>query len=228
VSGPSLLLVSPEQLKSKPFELILHNAVFTSRLCLLVVDEMHLVLDWGTGFRVAFKHIGTTLARMPETTCLLGVTATLPAIDAHTLAEALGLTRGSFHFSRRSNLRTDVRMEFREQAHGLSGWDFPDLRWIIEGNRKTVIYCDTISLAFRLFVYYWCCISDCDSARRRLRLYTSIFHSDYNAETRLLFVNDAHMQIIISTDALKVGNDFPNVADAVILNSERISATVAG
>ena len=112
VSGPSLLLVSPEQLKSKPFEHILHNNAFTSHLCLLVVDEMHRVLDWGTGSRIAFKHISTTLAHMPETTCLLGVTATLPAIDAHTLAEALGLTWGSFHFLRRSNLRTDVCMEF--------------------------------------------------------------------------------------------------------------------
>jgi hypothetical protein len=155
---------------------------------------------------------------MPATTALIAVTATLPAMDVLKLAESLGLTPGSFHFSQRSNQRTDLRMEFRDLAHGLGGWDFPDLRWIIEGTRKTIVYCDTILLAFRLFVYFWNCVGS-DKAPCRMHLYTAIFTSDYNAETRTKFVNDNEQQIIISTDALKVGNDFPNVADVVVLKS---------
>jgi superfamily II DNA helicase RecQ len=50
-------------------------------------------------------------------------------------------------------------------------------------------------------------------------LYTAIFTSDYNAETRTKFIHDHEQQIIISTDALKVGNDFPNVEDIMVLNS---------
>jgi superfamily II DNA helicase RecQ len=60
---------------------------------------MHLVLDWGNRFRVACKQIGVLLARMPVTTALIAVTATLPAMDILKLAESLGLTPGSFHFS---------------------------------------------------------------------------------------------------------------------------------
>jgi hypothetical protein len=213
-----LLLISPELLAEKPFERLLLKETFRRRLCLLSIDEMHLILDWGNGFRVAYKQIGVLLARMPITTALIAVTATLPAMDVSKLAETLGLTPGSFHFSRRSNRRTDLRMEFRELVHGLSGWDFPDLRWIIEGTRKTIVYCDTISLAFRLFVYFWNCVGS-DRAPHHMRLYTAIFTSDYNAETRTKFVHDNAQQIIISTDALKVGNDFPNVADVVVLNS---------
>jgi hypothetical protein len=74
-------------------------------------------------------------------------------------------------------------MEFRELSHGLSGQDFPALCWIIEGIRKTIVYCDTISLAFRLFVYFWNCVGS-DKAPCCMRLYTAIFTSDYNAETR--------------------------------------------
>ncbi|KAJ3985489.1 hypothetical protein F5890DRAFT_1553140 [Lentinula detonsa] len=35
-----------------------------------------------------------------------------------------------------------------------------------------------------------------------------------------MFVNNTDCQILISTDALKVGNDFPNVDDVIILNPE--------
>jgi hypothetical protein len=67
-------------------------------------------------------------------------------------------------------------------------------------------------------VYFWNCVGS-DKAPCRMCFYTGIFTSDYNAETRTRFIHDHEQQIIISTDALKVGNDFPNVADVLVLNS---------
>ena len=31
-------------------------------------------------------------------------------------------------------------------------------------------------------------------------------------------MEDPNLQVVIATDSLKVGNDFPNVADVVVLN----------
>jgi hypothetical protein len=33
-----------------------------------------------------------------------------------------------------------------------------------------------------------------------------------------LFINDRNLPILIPTDSLKAGNDFPNIADVVVFN----------
>ena len=49
-------------------------------------------------------------------------------------------------------------------------------------------------------------------------MYCSLCFAAYNERTRQLFVEDPNLQVLIATDSLKVGNDFPNVADVVVLN----------
>jgi Helicase conserved C-terminal domain len=49
-------------------------------------------------------------------------------------------------------------------------------------------------------------------------LYNSLSFATYNLSTRLLFINDPDIQIIIATDSLVVGMDFPNVEDVIDLD----------
>ncbi|KAJ3742527.1 P-loop containing nucleoside triphosphate hydrolase protein [Lentinula detonsa] len=189
------LLLSPEQLSSKPFNTALSNRLFYSRIIALNVDEIHLILTWGVlGFRLCFRDIGNMLMRLPRWTTLTGVTATLSAgTDTQEVTRMLGLKSGSFTFMRRSNRRPELQLIFRTLRQSTQGWSFPDLNWILDGHRKIMIYCSTISLAFRLF---------------------------YNQRSRDLFVNDLNCQVLISTDALKVGNDFPNVDDVIVIEPQ--------
>ncbi|KAJ3820081.1 P-loop containing nucleoside triphosphate hydrolase protein [Lentinula raphanica] len=187
------LLLSPEQLSSKSFNSALSNPTFYSRIIALNVDEIHLILSWGAlGFRLCFRDIGNMLMRLPRWTTLTGVTAMLSAgTDTQVVTQLLGLKPGSFVFTRHSNRRPELQIIFRTLRHGLQGWTFPDLDWILDGHRKTIIYCSTISLAYRLFPI-----------------------------SRDMFVNDRGCQVLISTDALKVGNDFPNVDDVIVLEPQ--------
>ncbi len=106
---------------------------------------------------------------MPARTTLIGVTATLCAgNETEPLMDILGLKPGSFFFSRRSNRRPELQLLVRKLRHGLQGHSFPDLRWVIEGHRKTIIYCSTISLAFRVFVYLWHSSTPSDPSIRRM------------------------------------------------------------
>ncbi|KAJ3779798.1 P-loop containing nucleoside triphosphate hydrolase protein, partial [Lentinula aff. detonsa] len=200
------LLLSPEQLSSKAFNTALSNRQIYSRIIALNVDEIHLILSWGApGFRLCFRDVGNVLMRLPRSATLTGVTATLPAgVETRQLTAILGLKPRSFVFTRRSNQRPELQLIFRTLRHGLQGWSFPDLEWILDHQRKTMIYCRTISLAFRL----------------RFRLYCALFSHQYNSSSLDMFVNNTDCQILISTDALKVGNDFPNVDDVIILNPE--------
>ena len=215
IEDTTLILLSPEQLSSQPFDRLLQNNTFSSRLCALGIDEVHLVQDWGDpSFREAFRHISLVHARMPRRTTLIGLTATLLAgQENQELLQTLGLRPGNFFFQRRSNIRHDVKDIYRVLRHGLSGWTFPDLDWIVEGNRKTLIYCGSFALSFRLRVYF-----HHKSPSTVIRLYNSLCFSSYNMESRHLFVADPSTQIIIATDSLVVGIDFPNVEDVVDLD----------
>ena len=48
----SVVLPSPEQLSSEPFNRLLQDHAFSSRLSALGVDEVHLVQDWGVIVRL--------------------------------------------------------------------------------------------------------------------------------------------------------------------------------
>jgi superfamily II DNA helicase RecQ len=90
------ILLSPEQLKAKPFDHLLQTRSFRERLRAFSPDEMHLIKDWGDGgFRLAYQQIGLALARMPAHTVCIGVTATLPSAHEDDIVEALGLKPGS-------------------------------------------------------------------------------------------------------------------------------------
>ncbi|KAL0060281.1 hypothetical protein AAF712_012944 [Marasmius tenuissimus] len=220
-----ILILSPEQLSTKQFDHLLQNKAVYSRMVGTAVDEILLILDWGPlAFRQSFREIGNTHLRMPDSAIVLGVSATLPAgYETQTIIDILGLKPGQFFFMRRSNIRPDAQYIQRTLRHGLGGWTFPDLRWVVEGKRKTIIYCDTISLAFRVFVDLWYHIPDAASRQSRLCMYCSLFSKEYNGTTCSLFINDPKLKVIICTDALKVGNDFPNVADVIILNATNVN-----
>ena len=210
-----MILLSPELLSSQPFDRLLQNRAFTLRLCLLGIDEVHLVQDWGDpSFRDAFRHIALVHARMPRGTIIIGLTATLLAGQETTeLLKTLGFTPGTFFFQRRSNIRRDVQDIYRVLRHGLSGWTFPDLDWIIEGDRKTIIYCANYALCFRLRTYYYY-----KAPHKLVRIYNSLCFSNYNTVTRDIFIDDPNIQVIVATDALVVGIDFPNVEDVIDLD----------
>ena len=78
-----MILVSPEELKSKECGVLLDTQVFYNRVYALGVDEVHLLYFWGADFRPRFRQIGYIRARLPShgsmRTVLVAVTATLRA-----------------------------------------------------------------------------------------------------------------------------------------------------
>ena len=127
--------------------------------------------------------------------------------------KTLGLTPGTFFFQRRSNRHPDVQDIIHVLRHSLSGWSFPDLDWVLDGTRKTIIYCENYSTCFRLRVYF-----HYRAPHKIVRIYNSLCLPPYNTTTRRVFIEDPNVQVIIATDALVVGIDFPNVDDVIDLD----------
>ncbi|KAJ6576774.1 hypothetical protein B0H10DRAFT_1836638, partial [Mycena sp. CBHHK59/15] len=165
-AGVSMLILGPEQLISKGFQDLLKHEPFFDRVCALGVDEIHLLMMWGLGFRKAFTQIGFMRARFRPG---------IPII---------------FYLIRRSNSRHDIQILFRTLYSGIDGLYFPELAWVVKNQDKTIIFGATINLLFRIKIYLDSLLPSGVNRDLRVRTYHSINWPDENLETMALFKSD--------------------------------------
>lgn len=219
---PHMIFMAPEQLISKEFsDLVKDDGMLMLRTCILAIDEVHLLNTWGKGFRKAYQQIGWVRSRL-RNVVLLALTATMRG-GAHiqSVCHFLGLHQGRFHLIRQSNARPEVQMLIRVVKFGFGGRSFPYLDWILREKRKTIIFCRTINLGFRVFsyLYYLALETEPDAdLNKRIRLYNALNWPSYNEETRALMENNPDCQIAIGTDSLSVGVDISNIQDVIVLD----------
>jgi len=218
-NGPRVLLLSPEQLISKRLEKLVNDSAFRRRVCSLAVDEVHLLDSWGNSFRKAYQQIQYVRARFESSLVVIAMTATLlPGDQTDRVCSFVGL-RG-YHTVQRSNRRPEVQLIFRVLSHGVENWEFSDLRWIIDDIRrkKTIIFCTSIRDGFRIFSYLWRLLDSPPNVRgNQLRMYNALNWPDYNFRTRELMREQEGCRVIVATDILMVGIDFPDIDDVVIV-----------
>ena len=217
---PSLVFLAPEQLSSPGFNnLSKDDSKFASCVCMIAVDKAHLLNTWGASWRKAFRQIGWVRARFSDVV-LIAMTATMRGgKHIKSVCEFLGLHQGRFHLIRRSNARPDVQIIFRTLKSGMGGNKFPELKWVLENQRKTLIFCRTIHLGWRLYTYLHAetkASGDLDP-NKRIRLYNSLNWPDFNAKTRELLEEDVACQIAIGTDTMSVGVDLSCIEDVLVI-----------
>jgi len=154
-AGPRVLLMSPEQLTSKRLEKLVDSLTFRRRVCLLAVDEAHLLDSWGTSFRKAYQQVQYVRARFESNAVTITMTATLlPGDQTNRVCKFIGLQ--NYHTIQRSNQRPEIQLLIRTLSHGIDTWEFSDLRWVVDDmRRKKIIFCTSIKEGFRIFSYLW-------------------------------------------------------------------------
>ena len=197
-------------------------------MCILGIDELHLLYWWGKSFRPAFQQIGVIRARLPlrdgRQIPLLGISATLrEGPPMKSIRAVLGLIPGKYHFIRRSNMRHDIQIICREMQSGIGGTSFPELDWVLDSGENTVIFCKTIALGFRLACYLWwrAKSKDFSDLPSRLRLFNSLNWPSFNTTTFGFLNNNQSSSITIATDVLSIGWDSKFTRDAIILGEPK-------
>lgn len=72
VDEPNVIFLAPEQLISPGFGEMTHKgSVFADRVCVIAVDEAHLLVTWGASWRKAFAQIGLVRARFRRRVVLM-------------------------------------------------------------------------------------------------------------------------------------------------------------
>jgi superfamily II DNA helicase RecQ len=180
-------IMNPEQLSSKGFEILLRDEDYLGRVCVLGVDEVHMIDTWGNQFRKAFRQIGFVRARFFDDLVVIALSATLrKGKPLRTVCATLGFREGDFHLLRRSNLRHDIQIIIREIRSPIGGTRFPELDWILEERQKTFIFTRTIHFGFRIFTYLYQKCSHDPNVSKRIRMYNALNWSSHNSETREL------------------------------------------
>ncbi|OAX38465.1 hypothetical protein K503DRAFT_782845 [Rhizopogon vinicolor AM-OR11-026] len=194
IQGVTMILVSPEQLQSSAFEGVPKHKLFIGGITILGVNEVHLLIAWSKVFRKAYEQVGWVRARLLKHIPVIGASATIEAGAAtNHLCKLLGFERGRSHIIRRSNMRHDIRIIFRTIQSRTGLMRFPDLDWIMDGRRRTLIFAESINEGFRINAYLLKLGGDEPQLSRRVRM-----------ETLALWRDNDDAQIIVATAVLAV------------------------
>ncbi|KAJ7157225.1 P-loop containing nucleoside triphosphate hydrolase protein [Mycena filopes] len=215
----SIVCVDPEHLMDKQWEFITNSQDFQDNISFTSVDECHLIDEWGGDFRPSFRHIGNFVrGRLPPHVSLSALTATLiPGAATKTVCKSLGFQTGMFHLHRRSNERENVQFLFHTLTHTLGGDSFPDLLKYLASMRKTIIYCATIELCWRVYVFLLRLLPPGPRCLTRIRLYHAMCWPEENEKTVAMMRDDPECQIIVSTVAFGQGINVRTLLDSIQL-----------
>ncbi|KAF8056278.1 P-loop containing nucleoside triphosphate hydrolase protein [Lyophyllum atratum] len=214
-----LVCIDPEHLTAKDWEQITNNETWRENIAFLCVDEIHLVHEWGADFRPAFRFIGMfARSRCPPHISVFGLSATMePGMPTSTICDTMGLIPGHFYHLQRTNERANIHFILQTLSHTLGGDTFPDLLPFLASGRKTVIYCETIELCFRVAIYLWSLLPPGLEKLTRVRLYHAMCWPDENEETIRLIRDDPHCQVVIATVAFAQGINVKPLLDCIQL-----------
>jgi hypothetical protein len=212
------ICLSPEMLLSREFDKVLRDGTFQSNIFAVCVDEAHVINQWGNAFRLDYNLIGLLRARLPSWVVFIAVTATLaPGDPVTSVLTSLGYQRDNHYYVRRSSERTNVQFIRRTLTHGLSGFDFPDIAWVLTSGRKTIIYCETIELCTRVALYLFSLCAPGQNRLERIRVYTALCPQTEKEDTLRRLAEDVCCMIVIATIAFGMGINCKTVLDVISL-----------
>ncbi|KAJ7105861.1 P-loop containing nucleoside triphosphate hydrolase protein [Mycena epipterygia] len=221
-----IICVDPEHLMDKQWEYITNCQLFRDNIAFTTVDEGHLINEWGGEFRPAFRHIGNFVrGRLPPHVSLSALSATLqPGAPTKMVCKSLGLQPGMFHLYRRSNERENIQFLFCALTHTLGGDSFPDLLPYLASKRKTIIYCATIELCWRVYIFLLRLLPPGPRRLTRVRIYHAMCWPEENEKTVALMRDEPMCQIIVATVAFGQGFNVKTLLDSIQLG---VAKTVA-
>ncbi|KAI0081499.1 hypothetical protein K474DRAFT_1635826 [Panus rudis PR-1116 ss-1] len=150
-----MVILSPERLTEAKFDRMIRKDEFRKNIVAYIIDEAHIVIPWGINFRKDYAEICRARHRIPGGTPMLAMTATSRVGPTESsLIHLLGLRKG-YDIIRRPSERRNIQTVYRTLSHSLKGTEFPDIAWVAHGTEKTIIYCKTIDLCFRVASYLW-------------------------------------------------------------------------
>lgn len=214
----SIVILSPERLTHPELGTILRDENFRKNIVALLLDEAHLIIPWSLDFRLSYGQIPCLLARIPPDIPCVAVTATsCQGRNEEKLLALLNFRKGTFEETRQSNERANVCKAYLTLSHGLEGPTYPDIAWVSQRKKKTIIYCRQIRTCARVVAYLRSFLPPGPLRLHQIRQYHSLLAQSDNLDTLHAFETDPDVFCIVATIKFGMGLDARGVVFVVIL-----------
>ncbi|KAF7344820.1 ATP-dependent DNA helicase RecQ [Mycena venus] len=140
-----------------------------------------------------------------------------PGPPTRSVCRSLGFQKDMFHLVQRSNERPSIQFSLSPHTHGLGGDFFLDLLEYLKDNQKCVIYCATIELCWRVYIYLLRQLPPGLERLRRVHLYHAMCWLDENEETVLMIRDGPQCQIVVATVAFGQGFNIRVLLDSLMV-----------
>ena len=190
-----LLFIAPERLQNQLWQNVLPNLPIKA----VAIDEAHCISIWGHDFRPEYQEIGAFVKQLPRRTPLLAVTATATKYAAQDIKRQLGrwvrsqrgrLSRPNLHFS--VTKVKDESEKFARCAELVQHQGGTGLIYVRSKQRARELACFLQSQGVRATFYH---AGRTQADKRRIEL----------------GLMNNHYQVVVSTSALGMGFDKPDV-----------------
>lgn len=219
----SHVFTSPEIALSKKFKKnVLDHSQFTDRLCLLAVDEIHLVDEWGKGFRPLYAEIEKVRKRIPCHVPLLGVSATLTKKVRLRVVEKAGFLP-NYRLMQTSLDRAEIMQIHRFMEHAKSScldlqFVLPKVATKASDIQKTIIFVNTLTEIrpiILIFQEWMIKLGYPEESWKWIRpYYSAISEWDKTLTANAFQISgdeNTECTILVATDAYGMGIDNPDV-----------------
>ena len=130
----------------------MRSANFTQNICMIAIDEVHCVSQWGDGFRKAFGELGRLRSYVPTSVPFLATSATLLPMVLHDIQARLHFSEPDTFLVNLGNHRaniTNILVPMRT-ANDLGALDFlADEALASQPLKRTIIFFNTRDLAYK-------------------------------------------------------------------------------
>ncbi|XP_062590576.1 uncharacterized protein LOC134252155 [Saccostrea cucullata] len=144
--------MSPETLLKTELwgDFILSSEVYRERVCLIAIDEAHVLESWGDTFRPTFARLGELRSHFPDVPYLLLTGTCTPQVLQHMTAK-IHLPRLKLFTA--SPDRPEIYLEYKrsKDIFGEVGWLFNEIKTKGIRTRKTLIYVRSLSRGGNLY-----------------------------------------------------------------------------
>ena len=218
-----ILFTSPEAIIQDPFwkKLLLEPAL-KNRLSAIVVDEAHCILEWGHEFRPAYGELDSVTAQVPHVPVVaLTASATPSTID--DISKSLCM-RHPVHITASPN-RPNIYYSIQRKESSLDsdfGYLIEELRVKRHETPRTIVYCTSVLECGVLYNQLATEISEEEqylpigcSPGPQHRLFNQYHRPTPDSQNTIILDGikkvGGVMRVILSTVALGLGVDFPDV-----------------
>lgn len=171
----------------------------------VVVDEVHVVSQWGSSFRKTYGTLGILRALLPRGTPFVGMSATLGLRVRLDVLKKLQFDMKNYVNINLGNDRPNVSIVVRAMQNSMN--TYSDLAFLIPVDARethqvkhTMIYADSVAVATGMSDYLYGLGPESFRTSGIIRPYSAAYSSEYRAITMDLFKAGV-IRILVCTDA---------------------------